>query len=57
MGEVYKACDTKLDRLVAIKVLGGNGIKPAHALIKRPVSCLVATGGNCRGRREPCGWP
>jgi hypothetical protein len=30
MGEVYKACDTKLDRLVAIKVLGGNGIKPAH---------------------------
>jgi hypothetical protein len=30
MGKVYKACDTKLDRLVAIKVLGGNGIKPAH---------------------------
>jgi hypothetical protein len=24
MGEVDKACDTKLDRLVAIKVLGGN---------------------------------
>jgi hypothetical protein len=23
-GMVYKACDTKLDRLVAIKVLGGN---------------------------------
>ena len=30
MGEVYKACDTKLDRLVAIKVPGGFGIKPAH---------------------------
>lgn len=30
MGEVYKSCDTKLDRLVAIKVLGGNGIKPTH---------------------------
>ena len=62
MGEVYKARDARLDRLVAVKVLGAHLGEDKAAMARfereakaaaaalRPRSSIRGEGGECTGR-------